>query len=242
MIRPAPTTAMLLAAGLGTRMRPVSNHTPKPLVRVGGKTLLDWALDIAIDAGVTRAVVNVHHLGDQIVAHMNARTTPEIVISDETAQLLDTGGGIVKAMPLLGDEPFVVMNTDGILVASNETPLARLFAHWTDAVDCVMLVHPRAIAHGFDGTGDFFVDADGTMRRRGTAASAPYVYAGAYVIDPKIFANAPQGAFSANKIWDRLLAAGRMKAVIHDGAWFHVGTPDAIAPTEAALAAKGTAQ
>ncbi|MDX2222002.1 MAG: nucleotidyltransferase family protein [Rhodospirillaceae bacterium] len=246
MNRPAPTTAMLLAAGLGTRMRPLSDRTPKPLIPVAGKALIDWCLDQAAAAGIATAVVNVHHLADQIVAHCAARATPRVVISNERVALLDTGGGIVKALPLLGSAPFLVMNTDGILTDGAAPALSRLFATWqrggASGIDCAMLVHPREAAHGFDGAGDFFIEADGRLRRRGGAATAPFVYAGAYVIDPVVFSAAPDGAFSMNLVWDRLIAAGRMIGVIHDGAWFHVGTPETIAPTATALARMGAAR
>lgn len=233
---PMPETAMLLAAGLGTRMRPITAHTPKPLVRVGGKSLIDWPLDQLADAGVPRAVVNVHHLADAMKRHLSGRRHPAISISDETERLLDTGGGVVKALPLLGQAPFFVFNCDAI-VRDGATPMiARLASAWSESLDVLMLVHPLATAHGFDGAGDFFVDAAGTMTRRGSAASAPYVYAGAYILHPRALAAEPVVPLSMNRVWDRAIAAGRMKALIHDGAWFHVGTPDAIGTTDALLA------
>ena len=175
-----PQIAMLLAAGLGTRMRPITNHTPKPLVKVGGKSLIDWTLDQLAAAQVPRAVVNVHHLASQIVAHMKDRAAPAVTISDETQTLLDTGGGVVKALPILGTDPFFVFNCDAIIADGKAPMVNRLAAAWDgNTLDVLMLVHPRATAHGFDGAGDFFVDSDGTMRRRATAAEAPYVYAGA---------------------------------------------------------------
>jgi MurNAc alpha-1-phosphate uridylyltransferase len=225
---------MLLAAGLGTRMRPITDHTPKPLVEVGGKALIDWTIDPLANAGVNRVVVNIHHLADKMRRHLEQRQTPPVIISDETAALLDTGGGIVKALPLLGDAPFFVCNCDGILIDAPGKPGAfqKLIAAWNPAqLDVLMLVHPMQKAHGFDGAGDFFVSDTGNMIRRGKSARAPFVYAGAWIVHPRVFANEPPVAFSANKIWDRAIAANRMKAVVHDGDWYHVGTPDAVSET-----------
>ena len=232
-----PQAAMLLAAGLGTRMRPLTDHTPKPLIKVAGKSLIDWTLDQLTAAEVPRAVVNVHHLASQLVDHLAGRRRPAVTISDETERLLDTGGGVVKALPLLGPEAFFVFNCDAI-IRDNATPaLRRLASAWNgEALDVLMLVHPRAMAHGFDGAGDFLVGGAGTMQRRGPLAAAPYVYAGAYIIHPRVFAGQAPEPFSMNRIWDRAIAAGRMKALIHDGAWYHVGTPEAVSATETLLA------
>ncbi|MCA0199531.1 MAG: nucleotidyltransferase family protein [Proteobacteria bacterium] len=230
-----PKRAMLLAAGLGQRMRPVTDVMPKPMVKVGGKSLIDWTLDALDDAGVPEAVVNVHYLAPLLVKHLAGRARPRVVISDETAQLLDTGGGVTKALPLLGADPFFVCNCDAI-VAGGTPAAARLAGAWTDALDVLMLVHPRASAHGFDGPGDFFVDAQGRMTRRGTAAEAPYVYAGLFIVHPRAFASAKVEPFSLNKIWNTAIAADRMRAVVHDGRWYHVGTPEAIGETETLLA------
>ena len=233
----APTTAMLLAAGLGLRMRPLTLTQPKPLVKVAGKTLLDWTLDTAASGGVTRAVVNAHHLAEMIVAHIAKRVQPAVVISDETDQLLDTGGGIVKALPLLGDAPFFVFNGDGIILDGRRPTLNRMADAWDpDSLDVLMLVHPRETAHGFDGAGDFFLSGDGQPHRRGRADAAPFVYAGAYIVHPRVFAGEAAVAFSMNRIWDKAIASSRMRAIVHDGAWFHVGTPEAVPATEAHLA------
>jgi MurNAc alpha-1-phosphate uridylyltransferase len=231
-----PTHAMLLAAGLGTRMRPLTLTCPKPLVEVAGKALIDWTLDPLQAAGVTRAVVNVHHLADLLRTHLARRTRPEIIVSDETAQLLDTGGGVMKALPLLGDGAFFACNCDGILIDPPHRPSAfvRLAETWDDVRhDVLMLVHPRATAHGFDGPGDFFVASDGSMRRRGEAPAAPFVYAGVTITHPRVLAGERAVPFSMNRVWDRALAAGRMAAVVHEGAWFHVGTPEAVPATTA---------
>lgn len=232
-----PQTAMLLAAGLGTRMRPLTETMPKPLVKVAGKCLIDYTLDQLAAATVPTAVVNVHHFAPMLAAHVTKRARPAIVVSDETAQLLDTGGGIAKALPLLGAAPFFVFNCDAIIRDGRSPMLGRLAAAWSDDLDVLMLVHPVSTAHSFDGAGDFSVAADGRMTRRGTAASAPFVYAGAYILHPRLIAAEPITPFSMNKLWDRAIAADRMRAIVHDGAWYHVGTPQAVGETEALLAA-----
>jgi MurNAc alpha-1-phosphate uridylyltransferase len=227
---------MLLAAGLGTRMRPVTDALPKPLVKVGGKCLIDWMLDPLGMAGVQDTVVNVHYLAPMLVRHLAARERPRVLISDETERLLDTGGGVAKALPLLGPLPFFVGNCDAVIVDGPVPAVRRLAAAFDDSVDIVMLVHPRASAHGFDGAGDFFIDAQARLKRRGSAAEAPYVYAGLQIMHPRAMAGTAVEPFSLNRVWDKALAAGRMRAVIHDGHWFHVGTPEAIGPTDALLA------
>jgi len=232
-----PSTAMMLAAGLGTRMRPLTDHMPKPMVKVGGKSLIDWTLDQLAAAGVARAVVNVHHHAALMSAHVLARRAPSIIISDETERLLDTGGGVVKALPLLGHNPFFVFNCDAIITDGPTPMLKRLADAWDPAtLDVLMLVTPTATSHGFDGPGDFFVDANGLMKRRAPAPAAPFVYAGAFILHPRALAHEPAEPFSMNKIWDQAIAAGRMRAIVHDGAWYHVGTPQAVTATEALLA------
>jgi len=234
-----PEAAMLLAAGLGTRMRPITDRMPKPLVSVAGKALIDWTIDPLMEAGVRRVVVNVHHMAEQMRGHLRKRKAPAVIISDETEALLDTGGGITKALPLLGDAPFFVCNCDGIIRnPSGQSAFQKLAAAWQeDRHDVVMLVHPMETAHGFDGPGDFFVAADGAMTRRGTKPRAPFVYAGAWITHPRLFAGQSVAPFSANKLWDRAIADGRMIAVVNDGAWYHVGTPDAVTATNALLMA-----
>jgi len=230
-----PKRAMLLAAGLGQRMRPVTDTIPKPLVKIGGKSLIDWTLDSLAAAGVAEAVVNVHYLAPLLVHHLSGRENPRIVISDETEQLLDTGGGVAKALPLLGPEAFFVCNCDAILTGGTAPAPRRIAGAWNDGLDVLMLVHPRETAHGFDGAGDFFVDGEGRMARRGSAGAAPFVYAGLFMIHPRAFAGMKPEPFSLNRVWDSAIAAGRMRALIHDGQWFHVGTPDSIGETEALL-------
>ncbi len=226
------TTAMLLTAGLGTRMRPITDTLPKPLVHVGGKALIDWVLDDFATGGITKAVVNIHHLPALVRAHVATRTTPRIVISDETDQLLETGGGIVKALPLLGDAPFFVANTDAFTVASSISAVERLKAAWSDSVDALLLLHPTAKTHGYDGAGDFFIAPHGRLTPRGTHAQAPLVYAGIQLLRPTIFAGEKPEPFSVWRIWQRLMGAGRLAGVVQDGEWFHVGTPQAIGATD----------
>jgi MurNAc alpha-1-phosphate uridylyltransferase len=232
------TTAMILAAGLGTRMRPITDTLPKPLVKVGGKALIDWTLDDFAASGVTKAIVNVHHLAPQIIKHVADRKRPQILISDETERLLDTGGGIVKALPLLGNTPFLAANTDAFTVGGTLPAITRLTQAWSDGVDALLLLHPMERTHGFDGAGDFFIDKDDVIAPRGLQSRAPYAYAGIQLLRPSVFQNERPEPFSMWRIWTRLMAAGRLKGVVQDGDWFHVGTPAAVAATDAALATR----
>jgi N-acetyl-alpha-D-muramate 1-phosphate uridylyltransferase len=233
------TSAMVLAAGLGTRMRPLTLTMPKPLVQVGGKALMDWCLDDFAVAGIRTAVVNVHYLADLVRRHVAGRRQPHIVISDETDRLLETGGGIAKAIPLLGADAFIAANTDAFTVGGSMNPVARLAAAWNDDVDALLLLHPLSATHGFDGAGDFDLGPSGTLMPRGASTHAPYAYAGTQLLRPSIFANEPIEPFSMWRIWTRLMKAGRMRGVVQDGQWFHVGTPSAIGSTEAKLRALG---
>lgn len=231
-----PATAMVLAAGLGTRMRPITNTLPKCLVPVDGRTLLDRALDRVEEAGVRTAVVNLHHHADQVRAHLAQRAAPEIVFSDETDGLLETGGGLKKALPLLGPEPFYVCNSDVIWLNGPVPAFHRLTAAWDDGrMDALLLLVRAASAHGYDGYGDFFMDIAGVVRRRVEREVAPYIYSGCMICHPRLFADAPDGAFSMNVLFNRALAAGRLHGIAHDGEWYHVGTPPAIAETERLL-------
>jgi MurNAc alpha-1-phosphate uridylyltransferase len=229
------TTAMVLAAGLGTRMRPITDTLPKPLVRVGGKTLLDWTLDEFAAAGITKTIINVHHLASQIRGHVSVRTAPQIVISDETDQLLETGGGIVKAVPLLGTTPFLAANTDAFTVNSSMSAVARLQNAWNDSIDALLLLHPIERTHGFDGAGDFAMDSASRPIPRGSAPRAPFVYAGIQLLRPEIFKDEKPEPFSMWRIWQKLMATGRLAGVVQDGEWFHVGTPEAITATDLEL-------
>ncbi len=229
-----PTTAMVLAAGLGTRMRPLTDHLPKPLIKVAGKALIDYTLDRFAQAGVKRAIVNVHYRADQMEAHLAGRRTPEIIISDERALLLETGGGLKKAEGCLGDRPIFCTNTDAILVdGAGEEPCAALAEAWRDAgMDALLLLVPAGLARGYDGAGDFELSPDGGLDWR-TGASAPFVYTGLQIIRPSLLKDAPEGPFSLRLLWDKARAAGRMKGVVHQGPWMHVGDPQGLALAEA---------
>jgi MurNAc alpha-1-phosphate uridylyltransferase len=231
-------TAMVLAAGLGKRMRPHSDQLPKPLVEVAGKPLIDHAIDRLAEVGVERAVVNVHYRAEAIERHLAGRTRPHIVISDERAELLETGGGIVKALPLLGGGPFISINSDTLWIDSVQPNLVRLAAAFDPArMDALLLLAPTATSIGYAGRGDFRMAADGRLMRRGERDVAPFVYAGAAVLTPALFADAPPGAFSLTRLFDRAADAERLFGLRLEGVWMHVGTPEAIAEAEAALAA-----
>jgi MurNAc alpha-1-phosphate uridylyltransferase len=231
-----PRTAMVLAAGLGTRMRPLTDTRPKPLVQVAGKALLDHMLDRLADAGVEIAVVNVHYLAEQIERQVAARKRPRVVISDERGQILGTGGGVVKALPQLGNAPFFHVNSDSIWiegVTPNLTRLATAFDATT--MDALLLLAPTAGSVGYAGRGDFTMAPGGALTRREERDVAPFVYAGAAILTPAMFKGAPQGEFSLTTLFDRAAAAGRLHGLRLDGLWMHVGTPEAISEAEAAI-------
>lgn len=229
-------TAMVLAAGFGQRMRPLTLTRPKPLIEVAGKALIDYGFDRLRAAGVETAVVNVHYLPEQIEAWAGRQDTPRVVISDERDAILDTGGGIARALPLLGADPFFVINSDSFWQDKGEPALDRLRARWDDAaMDCLLLLCPLERTVGYDGKGDFVQDNDGRLARRGGAAGEALAYIGAYLVAPRLFRDCPAGAFSMNLLWDRAIAAGRLFGIIHRGLWLHVGTPGAIALAEQAL-------
>lgn len=231
-----PQTAMVLAAGLGTRLRPITDHTPKPLVSVAGRTLLDRCLDRLAEAGVTRAVVNIHWLGQHIRDHLAARRDIVITISDERDLLLETGGGIAKALPLLGDAPFFAVNADLIWRDEGEASLKRLAAAFEPTkMDALLLLQPRERAIGHDGPGDFDLDEDGRLIRRGGNPTASYVYTGVQIMQPSLLADSPAGAFSLNIPYDRSIAAGRLYGLVHRGDWMDVGTHGGLAKAEALL-------
>jgi MurNAc alpha-1-phosphate uridylyltransferase len=230
------TRAMVLAAGRGVRLRPLTDHMPKPLVPVGGVAMLDRALDALARAGVREAVVNVHHLALQIEARLATRAQPSIRISREDT-LLETGGGIAKVIAHFGVEPFFAANADIIWLDGATPALTRLAQAWDAArMDALLLVQPVGQAVGYDGMGDFSLAPDGQLARRGDAATAPLVFAGVQILHPRLFDDAPTGAFSLNVLYDRARATGRLFGLAHDGGWLHVGTMEGLAAAERALA------
>lgn len=228
--------AMVLAAGYGQRMRPLTLTRPKPLIEVKGRALIDHGFDRLREARVETAVVNVHYLPDQIEAWAARQPSPHIMISDERNVILDTGGGIVRALPLLGPDPFFVMNSDSFWVDEGTPALERLRQEWDDTVmDCLLLLCPLSQTVGYDGNGDFVLRDDGRVLRRGRAEGEPLAYIGGYLVAPRLFREAPDGAFSMNLLWDRAIASGRLFGIAHRGRWLHVGTPEAIRLAERAL-------
>ena len=228
--------AMVLAAGLGTRMRPLTDTLPKPLVKVAGKALLDHVLDRLAEAGVETAVVNVHHMADEIERHLKDRTRPKIEISDERGELLDTGGGVVKALKLLGSKPFLHMNSDTLWIEGVTPNLPQLAASFDPArMDILLLLASTTASIGYEGRGDFIMAPDGRLSRRAERQVAPFVYAGAAMLAPAPFADAPKGKFSLNTMFDRAIEAGRLYGQRLEGTWMHVGTPAAIEAAEAAI-------
>ncbi|MCX7285332.1 MAG: nucleotidyltransferase family protein [Novosphingobium sp.] len=237
MTRPlASDTAMVLSAGMGKRMRPLTASRPKPLVQVAGKPLIDHALDKLQDAGVTRAVVNVHYLGDALEAYLAQRKSPAIAISDERAQLLETGGGMVKALPLIGSDPFFCLNSDNIWLDGPRNVFAHLSDHWDpEAMDALLLLVPHARAYNYRGKGDFHMDALGRISRRRTGRIAPFIFSGIQIVSHRLLRDAPEGPFGTMVLCQRAIDEGRLYGVSHQGLWYEVGEPQMIAPTEAAL-------
>jgi MurNAc alpha-1-phosphate uridylyltransferase len=231
-------TAMVLSAGLGTRMAPANGGTlPKPLVQLGGKALIDHVLDRHVEAGIERAVVNVHHKADLIEAHLKGRRVPRIELSDERDRLLDTGGGVKHALPRLGPGPFLIHNSDSVWIEGVGSNLVRLFDAWDDAsMDCLMLLAVASQSLGYQGRGDFAFEADGRIRRRVEQEIVPFAFTGVSLAHPRLFDDSPDGAFSLNVVWDRAIAAGRAFGLRMEGTWMHVGTPDALAQAEQRLA------
>lgn len=231
----ASDTAMVMAAGMGKRMRPLTATQPKPMVRVAGKPLIDHTLDRLAEAGVARAVVNVHYLADALEAHLQPRHSPKVIISDERAELLETGGGMVKALPLLPD-PFFCLNSDNIWLDGPRNALLELSERWDPGVmDALLLVVPHVRAVNFDGKGDFHLDAMGRIARRKSGRIAPFIYTGIQLVSHRLLRDAPQGRFGTMVLWERAIAQGRLYGLPFTGRWFEVGTPRAIRPTEEAL-------
>ena len=228
---------MILAAGLGRRMLPITEKVPKPLVRVGGMALIDRSVAVLSKAGVKRIVVNVHHMADQIETHLAANQGPEIIFSDERERLLESGGGVVNALQYFGDKPFFVVNSDSFWIEGFRPNLENMAKQWDDkTMDGLLLLAGVTNAVGYSGMGDFDMDPQGRLSRRDERKSAPFVYAGAAIFSPGLFSNAPEGPFSLNLLFDRALEHGRLFGVRLDGLWFHVGTPQSIREAEEAIA------
>ncbi|RZF63744.1 nucleotidyltransferase family protein [Sphingomonas populi] len=234
-----PETAMVMAAGLGKRMRPLTATRPKPLIEVAGKPLIDHVLDRLRSAGVKRAIVNVHYLADALEAHLRNRVKGiEVVVSDERRQLMETGGGIVQARELIGDAPFVVVNSDNLWIDGPSDAIRLLAAQWDDArMDALLLMVPLARANNHVGQGDFRLAPDGRITGwRTPSKPAPFVYTGVQILSPRVIRDWPEGAFSTRLFWERAIEAGRAYGMVHQGLWFDVGSPAAIGKTEAILA------
>ena len=231
------TTAIVLSAGLGTRMAPANNGVPKPLIKLGGKALIDQVLDRHVEAGVTRVVVNVHHKANLIEQHLKTRSRPPIEISDEREKLLDTGGGVKKALPRLGGGPFLIHNADSVWIEGVGSNLARLIQAWDDArMDCLMMLALASHSLGYHGRGDFAFESDGRIRRRRMEQElVPFAFTGVSLAHPRLFEGSPEGAFSLNLVWDKAIAAGRAYGMRMEGTWMHVGSPDALAQAEQRL-------
>lgn len=233
--RRGPKVAMVLAAGFGKRLRPLTETLPKPLVQVNGEAMLDRILDRLSEAGVRKAVVNLHHLGEVIEDHLKDRQAPEIVLSPE-AEILETGGGVKKALPQLGKEPFFVLNGDVLWLDGRRPALQRLAEVWDGRrMDCLLLLHQSVFAYGYDGRGDFMMDPNGLIRRRREREIAPFVFAGMQILHPKLLDATPEGPFSLNRLYDKAAERGRLYGISHDGEWFHVGTPQDLKTAEAAM-------
>lgn len=232
----ASDVAMVLAAGIGKRMRPLTATRPKPLVRVNGRALIDHSLDKLVEAGVSRAVVNVHYLPGQIEAHLAQRSAPVTVISDEREALLETGGGMVKALPLIDADPFFCLNSDNVWLDGPQNVFAALSEAWDPMkMDALLLLVNHARAFNYNGRGDFHLDPMGRITRRKPGRVAPFIYTGIQIVSQRLLREAPEGAFSTGVLWDRAIAEGRLYGISHYGQWFEVGAPEMIAPTEAAL-------
>lgn len=232
----ASDVAMVLAAGLGKRMRPLTATRPKPLVRVAGKPLIDHALDKLAEAGVRRAVVNVHYLADQMRAHLAARMMPAIAVSDETDALLETGGGLARALPLIDADPFFCLNSDTVWLDGPRNAFAMLTDAWdAEAMDALLLLVGHARAFNYEGPGDFHLDQLGRITRRRPGRVAPFVFTGIQLVSQRLLRDCPPGRFSTGVLWDRAIAEGRLFGVAYTGLWYEVGAPQMIAPTELAL-------
>lgn len=231
-----PKTAMVLAAGYGKRMRNLTSGRPKPLVEFMGRPLIDHVLERLTEAGVSRIVVNVHHFADLLQGHLAGRTSPQILVSDERGQLMETGGGIRKALPLLGGDPFLLVNSDSLWIEGEEPNLLRLASGFASAsMDGLLLLAPLESTLGYNGRGDYFPREDGHIRRRMAAEKAPYVYAGVSILTPALFRDSPEGAFPLGLLFDQAETRGRLYGLPMQGTYLHVGTPEAVTAAEEAV-------
>jgi N-acetyl-alpha-D-muramate 1-phosphate uridylyltransferase len=232
-----PDTAMVMAAGLGKRMRPLTATRPKPLVEVAGKALIDHVLDRLRAAGVEKIVVNVHYLADALEAHLKRQAADfDVQVSDERGLLLETGGGMIRAEPMIGADPFLVINSDNYWIDGPSDTLRLLASLWRDdEMDALLLLVPQSRAGNHRGQGDFHMMADGRLARRGKGKVAPFVFTGIQMVSKRLLRDAPEGPFSTNILWDRAIEQGRCFGAVHQGLWFDVGNPAAIKATERAL-------
>lgn len=232
----ASDVAMVLSAGLGKRMRPLTATRPKPLVRVAGKALIDHCLDKLAEAGIARAVVNVHYLADAMEAHLAGRSVPAVTVSDERDMLLETGGGLIRALPLIGSDPFFCLNSDNVWLDGPNDTFTALSATWDPArMDALLMLVPHPRAFNYRGKGDFHMDAQGRISRRRPGRIAPFIFSGIQLVSHRLLRDPPDGAFSTGVLWNRAIDEGRLYGLAFGGQWFEVGAPEMIAPTEAAL-------
>ena len=232
-VKIGPKKAMVLAAGLGRRLRPITANLPKPLVKLANRTLLDYTLDHLVAAGVECAVVNIHYLADQIRDHLLSRNDLEIIISSEENNLLETGGGVKKALENFTNEPFYISNADVFWLNGPTMALERMAEQWDDLkMDALLLLHPTVEAYGYNGNGDFEIDSLGKLSRRLEKEITPYLFTGVQIIHPRIFKDTPSGKFSLNVVYDRAIEVDRLYGIAHDGEWFHIGTPDGLEEAE----------
>ncbi len=233
----AVVTAMVLAAGFGKRMRPLTDTVPKPMVKLAGQALVDHVLDRLWQAGIEQAVVNLHYKADVLSKHLEGYGRPKIIFSDERERLLETGGGVVHALPLLGSAPFVVHNSDSVWIEKTHSNISRLISTWNPSqMDCLMLLAVRATSLGYDGSGDFSMSEGGILSRRVEGQEVPYVFAGVSIMKPSLFDGFEAVPFSLNKVWDRALSHKRCFGMVLDGVWMHVGTPEALLEAERLIA------
>jgi MurNAc alpha-1-phosphate uridylyltransferase len=225
--------AMILAAGLGSRMRPITNRTPKPLVQVNGHALIDHAMDRLVEGGVTDVVVNLHYLGDQVERQLSLRQNPKITFSWERDKLLDTGGGVKNALQQLGNDPFWVVNCDSLWLNGPQKMMSRAIEQWDpEKMDALLVLHSTVDAYGYEGRGDFQADPNGLLSRRPELEVAPWLFTGIQILNPTVFDNSPSGAFSLNVVYNNMIENARLYGMVHDGEWFHVGTPDGLGEAE----------